>query len=146
MKSLSLFAAGLMFAAGLALSGMTQPAKVIGFLDFFGAWDPALIFVMVGAIAVNFVALRFILRQPKPVFAASFGIPTRRDLDPRLIGGSAIFGVGWGLAGFCPGPALTSLPTLATPILVFVGFMLAGMALFDLVEHARIRRTSTSHG
>lgn len=137
MRTATYFLSGLLFAVGLAISGMTQPAKVIGFLDFFGAWDASLVFVMGGAIAVHFIALRFIFKMKKPVFAESFSLPTRKDLDPRLLGGAALFGVGWGLGGFCPGPALASISTFATPVLVVVGAMLVGMAGFDLFERAR---------
>jgi len=142
MRALSLAGSGLLFAIGLAVSGMTQPAKVIGFLDFFGNWDPALLFVMGGAVVVNGIALRFILRRPKPVFGQAFQLPTRKDLDARLIGGAALFGIGWGLGGYCPGPALVSLPALGTPVLVFVAAMLVGMVAFDLIDQARARRAA----
>jgi uncharacterized membrane protein YedE/YeeE len=122
---------GALFAAGLVLAGMTEPAKVIGFLDFFGNWDPSLALVMLGAIAVHHVAYRLVMKRDSPVFAAAFHLPTRRDADARLIAGSALFGVGWGLAGYCPGPALTSIGTLAPPTLVFGVFMLSSMVLFD---------------
>lgn len=137
MGALVLFLAGLIFAVGLALSGMTQPHKVVGFLDFAGRWMPDLAFVMGGAVITNVIALRLTLRRSAPLFAPEFGIPTRTDLDPRLIGGSALFGVGWGLGGFCPGPAIASLPSGATSVLVFVGAMLVGMIGFDLLQQGR---------
>ena len=118
---------GGMFGAGLAVSGMTQPAKVIGFLDVAGAWDPSLAFVMVGAIAVHFVAYRVVPRMRSPLFGGTFALPSRRDLDPRLLGGAALFGVGWGIGGFCPGPGLVSLPAGGWQTLVFVAAMAVGM-------------------
>jgi uncharacterized membrane protein YedE/YeeE len=130
MKALlTSFASGLVFALGLGISGMTRPIKVIGFLDFFGAWDASLAFVMVGAIAVYFVAYRFRATMPSPLFAPKFAMPTRNDLDEKLIIGSAIFGAGWGLGGFCPGPALTSLASGAMPVFVFFVAMALGMYL-----------------
>jgi hypothetical protein len=117
---------GALFGTGLVISGMTRPDKVIGFLDLFGSWDPTLMFVMVGAIVVHFTAYRLIRRRSAPVLASTWSLPTRRDIDVRLVVGAAIFGVGWGLAGYCPGPAVTSLAKGAGPI-VFVGAMLAGM-------------------
>ena len=125
---------GALFGAGLTLSGMTRPDKVIGFLDVGGGWDPSLAFVMIGAIAVNFVAYRLLPRVPSPLFGGKFALPTRRDVDGRLIGGAALFGVGWGLGGFCPGPGLTSLVTGTSDVFVFVGAMLAGMVLFQIAD------------
>lgn len=130
---------GVIFAMGLAISGMTQPHKVVGFLDFAGNWIPDLAFVMGGAVVVNFIALRLTLRRDGPILAEHFGLPTRSDLTPRLIGGAALFGAGWGLGGFCPGPAVVSVPTGASSVLVFVGAMLAGMIAFDLVAAARAK-------
>ena len=127
----SLFA-GLVFGVGLAVSGMTRPSKVTGFLDIGGRWDPSLAFVMVGAIAVHFVAHRLIARRKGPLFDDRFHLPTRRDADPRLLTGALLFGAGWGLGGFCPGPALTSAAAGIFPAIVFVAAMTAGMIL----EHA----------
>ncbi len=130
MKSLLLsFASGIVFALGLGISGMTRPVKVIGFLDFAGHWDPSLAFVMIGAISVYFVAYRWIRKRPVPLLAEKFSIPQRKDIDPALVIGAAVFGAGWGLGGFCPGPALTSLASGAAPVVVFVGAMVAGMYL-----------------
>lgn len=117
------FVSGLVFALGLGIGGMTRPVKVIGFLDFFGAWDASLAFVMLGAIAVYFVAYRW----RGTMLAPGFAIPKHGDLDAKLILGSAVFGVGWGLGGFCPGPALTSLASGALPIFIFVAAMSVGM-------------------
>jgi uncharacterized membrane protein YedE/YeeE/intracellular sulfur oxidation DsrE/DsrF family protein len=127
---------GALFGAGLILSGMTQPAKVIGFLDVTGAWDPSLALVMAGAIAVHFAAYRLVPHMPSPLFAGAFALPGRRDLDAQLLGGAALFGIGWGLSGFCPGPALASLPSGTAPVLVFVAAMLGGMALFQRLDRA----------
>jgi uncharacterized membrane protein YedE/YeeE len=119
--------AGLVFGLGLVISGMVNPAKVQNFLDIFGQWDPSLAFVMGGAVVVAFVGFRLTLRRARPVLAARFDLPTRRDIDARVIVGPAIFGVGWGLAGLCPGPALASLTTGGAAALVFVAAMAVGM-------------------
>ena len=136
MKSnlLSLLA-GVIFAIGLGISGMTQPQKVMDFLDFTGAWDPSLMLVMVGAIGVNTIVYHLVVKKrEKPLFAARFLIPTRTDLDVRLLAGAAIFGVGWGLGGFCPGPGLVSLAGGGIGAIVFVVTMLLGMAAFAVVD------------
>lgn len=135
-NAIALFS-GALFGLGLAISGMTQPAKVIGFLDIFGAWDPALAFVMGGAVVVYGVGFALLKGRDRAIFAPVMQIPTRRDIDPRLIGGALLFGAGWGLGGFCPGPALTSLATGLGGVLAFVGAMLVGMGLWHLVERAR---------
>lgn len=127
---------GAFFAAGLVLSGMTRPGKVVAFLDVAGAWDPSLAFVMVGAIAVQAVAWWLSRRMSAPWAADAFVLPTFRDVDARLLGGAVLFGVGWGLGGFCPGPVLVSLATGSTNVLVFVAAMFAGMKLFQLVDRA----------
>jgi len=127
------FLVGAVFAVGLALSGMTLPQKVIGFLDFTGDWDPSLAFVMGGAVLVYGVVFRYVLKMQQPVFAAKFSIPMRRDINWRLIAGAGIFGVGWGLGGFCPGPALASGAAGASGMLdvfAFVISMVAGMFLY----------------
>jgi uncharacterized membrane protein YedE/YeeE len=128
--SVTCFLAGIIFALGLGISGMTRPIKVIDFLDFFENWDPSLAFVMIGAIAVYFLANRRRLTMLSPLLAAKFAIPTRSDLDASLIIGAAIFGVGWGLGGFCPGPALTSLASGSFPVIIFVAAMAAGIYLY----------------
>jgi len=117
---------GVIFALGLAFAGMTRAEKVVGFLNFFRGWDPSLMFVMGGAIAVHAVAWRVIQRRPSPLLSARFLVPTRRDLDARLLLGAAIFGVGWGLGGFCPGPGLASLVTATPTALAFLVAMLVG--------------------
>ncbi len=124
---------GLLFAAGLGISGMTQPTKVRDFLDISGAWDPSLAFVMGGAVTVYLLVFRLLLpRLERPIVGERFGIPSRSDLDAPLLLGSALFGAGWGLGGLCPGPALTAVASGLTPVLVFVAAMLAGMALHSL--------------
>jgi uncharacterized membrane protein YedE/YeeE len=136
MKSaLSALGAGLVFGIGLGLSGMTQPAKVVAFLDIFGSWDPSLIFVMAGAILVHVALGRFIRRRDRPLLDARFHLPTATRVDTKLIAGAAVFGLGWGLGGFCPGPALVTLGSGALSAFVFVGAMALGMAL----QHATVR-------
>ena len=122
--------AGTLFGLGLAISGMVNPAKVIGFLDVAGGWDPTLAFVMGGALLVTIPAFRLILGRPRPVLADGFALPTNSALDRRLLGGAALFGVGWGLSGFCPGPAVAALVTGLAPVFAFVAAMVAGMVLY----------------
>ncbi len=125
--------AGALFGLGLAISGMVDPAKVIGFLDVAGDWDPTLAFVMGGALLVTIPAFRLIFKRPRPVLVDEFELPTKKGLDTRLLGGSALFGVGWGLSGFCPGPAVTALATGLTPVFAFVVAMIAGMAIYKRI-------------
>ena len=132
-QALTALACGVLFGAGLALSGMTNPAKVLAFLDVAGAWDPTLAFVMGGALAVNAAAYAATRRRAKPLFAAAFALPTRSDLDARLLGGAALFGVGWGLVGLCPGPALASLARGEREVFVFAAAMMLGMVLHRLL-------------
>lgn len=120
---------GLVFGSGIAISGMANPAKVLNFFDVAGTWDPSLAFVMGGALVVTFIGYRFVLKRPAPVFDAKFHLPTRRDIDPALVGGSALFGVGWGIAGFCPGGAIPALGLMRPEPVVFVAAMLAGILL-----------------
>lgn len=129
-------ASGALFALGLVVSGMTSPSKVLGFLDVFGTWDPSLAFVMLGAIAVH-AALYRVIATRGPLGGVKLQLPTRKDIDARLVVGSALFGVGWGLAGVCPGPGLVGAMSGALPFLVFVGAMLAGMALVRVWEATR---------
>lgn len=128
MKQIFALLSGLVFGTGLIVSGMANPAKVMNFLDAFGKWDPSLAFVMGGAIAVTAPGFDLLFRKRQtPLYDSTFRLPTRNDLEPRLLTGAAIFGIGWGLGGFCPGPALTALPMAAIGTLIFVPFMLAGM-------------------
>lgn len=126
MKTLMGYIAGLLFGLGVAVSGMTDPARVLGFLDFFGAWDPTLLFVLGGAVITNFIGYRLVLRREHPLFAGSFQLPARSDLDVRLIGGAALFGVGWGLSGYCPGPAIASASGVTGPLAAMLAAMLLG--------------------
>lgn len=129
MNLAAAFAAGLVFGLGLIVSGMSDPGKVIGFLDLAGRWDPSLAFVMCGAILVGFFAFRLAGRRARSFLGGAMHLPTRRDIDSRLVGGSLVFGIGWGLAGFCPGPALVSLGAGYEKAGVFVAAMLVGMLL-----------------
>ena len=140
---LAALGAGLLFGLGLVISDMINPAKVLNFLDVAGTWDPSLAFVMGGAMGVTAIGYRLILPRGKPLFAGSFSLPSARQLDPRLIGGAALFGAGWGLAGFCPGPALVALGAGQGKALVFVIAMLVGMAVFELLERRPGKRPAT---
>jgi len=139
----SLFA-GLVFGLGLIVSGMANPAKILGFLDVGGAWDPSLAFVMAGAVAVSTVGFLLAGRRKESLLGGPLALPSLRHIDRRLVGGSLLFGVGWGIAGFCPGPALVSLGTGEVKALVFVGAMLLGMGLFELLERRRFARHPAS--
>jgi uncharacterized membrane protein YedE/YeeE len=125
------FLSGLLFAIGLVLGGMTQPSKVVGFLDLTGDWDPSLALVMGGALGTHALGRRLVLRRPRPLLDSRFHLPTRSEIDASLLGGAAIFGIGWGLGGFCPGPAMVALGAGARASLVFVPAMIAGMLLHD---------------
>ena len=140
MKNFLTLISGLLFGFGLLLSGMADPAKVQNFLDLFGTWDPSLAFVMGGAIAVTMPGFWLVIRRNRPFFNDVFHLPSRTDLDARLITGAAIFGVGWGLGGFCPGPAITALPLAAEGTLIFVATMLTGMAASKYVLQRRDSR------
>ncbi len=134
MQRFSEFVVGLLFGVGLLLSGMTDPGKVLGFLDLFGAWDPSLALVMGGAIAVGFFAFALAAKRTTNFFGGLLQLPTSTVIDRRLVVGSLLFGAGWGLAGFCPGPALVSMASGQPKALVFVIAMLAGMLVFELAE------------
>lgn len=125
----SMFLAGLLFGGGLVISGMVNPGKVIGFLDLTSNWDPSLILVMGGGLLVTVPAFHLVLKNPKPLFESGFFLPTLKHVDHKLIFGSILFGLGWGIAGFCPGPAIAALVTLNPTVLMFVAAMLAGMVL-----------------
>lgn len=138
------FAVGLLFGIGLILAGMTDPGKVLGFLDLFGAWDPSLAFVMGGAILVGVFAFALARKRTTSVLGGAMHLPTARDIDKRLVTGSLVFGAGWGLAGFCPGPAIVSMGAGQPKAIAFVLAMVAGMFLFELSER-RTRRTAGAH-
>lgn len=126
-------AAGALFGVGLGVSGMARPSKVLGFLDVTGDWDPTLLFVMAGAVGVHLWAYRCMRGRAAPRWDERFFVPAGAPIDARLVAGAVLFGVGWGLGGYCPGPAIVSLATLALPVLVFVGAMLAGMLIVRAV-------------
>ena len=137
MSVLLSFVFGLIFGLGLIVSGMSNPAKIIGFLDLAGVWDPSLIFVMAGAIAIGIVAFTLARRRERSLLGAPMQLPTARDIDRRLVAGSALFGIGWGLAGICPGPALVLLGSGSAKGIVFTLALLAGMALFEVQQRMR---------
>ncbi|MCD6007780.1 MAG: DUF6691 family protein [Pseudomonadota bacterium] len=126
MKTLMGYLAGLLFGLGLAIGGMTDPARVIGFLDIAGDWDPTLIFVLGGAVVTTFIGYRLVWKRGTPWLGSRFALPTRRDLDARLLGGAALFGIGWGLSGYCPGPAVASIADLSVPLTAMLVAMAGG--------------------
>ena len=132
MGAIAALVAGVLFGIGLAVSHMTNPAVVLGFLDVAGDWNPTLAFVMGGALAVTAAGYRWVLRRERPLLAPGFQLPTRRDIDARLVGGAAVFGLGWGLVGFCPGPALAALASGQPGVLVFAAALVAGSLLARL--------------
>jgi len=144
MQALAALACGVVFGAGLAVSGMTNPAKVRAFLDFAGPWDPTLALVMGGALAVSAAGVALARRSVRPWLAESFALPARRDLDRDLLLGAALFGVGWGLVGLCPGPALASLWRGSGEALLFVGSLLGGVLLHRLATHRPARAAPES--
>ena len=134
MQTIISFVAGLLFSLGLIVSGLINPAKVQNFLDVAGSWDPSLAFTMAAAIITTALGYRLAFRSSKPLFADAFQLPTAKAIDARLIGGAAVFGIGWGLIGFCPGPAVAALSTASTSAFVFVAAMLVGMFLARTLE------------
>jgi uncharacterized membrane protein YedE/YeeE len=142
MRALANLAAGVVFGLGLVISGLANPAKVLNFLDLAGAWDPSLAFVMAGAVLTAALGYRVVLARPKPVFDSRFHLPTATAIDRRMLAGAATFGVGWGLSGYCPGPAITALPLLNPATLVFVAAMLLGMWLGRMVTAQPLRLAS----
>ena len=136
-QTLISFVTGLIFGSGLIISGMANPAKVLAFLDLAGAWDPSLALVMVGAIAVGLVAFRMAGQRSTTLLGEPLRLPNRRDIDKPLVLGALGFGIGWGLAGFCPGPAMVALGAGQLKAVVFVAAMLAGMALFEFLNKPR---------
>jgi uncharacterized membrane protein YedE/YeeE len=137
VSALAAFLAGLVFGAGLLVSGMTDPGKVKGFLDVAGSWDPSLTFVMAGAILVAFFAFRLAGRRGRTFLGGALHLPNRRDIDLRLVAGSIVFGIGWGMAGFCPGPALVAFASGVDQAAVFVIAMLGGMLVYTAIERLR---------
>lgn len=135
---------GLVFGIGISISGMANPAKVLNFFDVAGAWDPSLMFVMGGALFTTFIGYRLTLGRKAPMFAAKFSLPTARQLDARLLGGSAVFGVGWGIAGFCPGGALPALGTGRSEVLIFVAALIAGIVIARLLQSIAARNAQAA--
>lgn len=125
---------GTLFGLGLSISGMVNPAKIIGFLDFTGNWDPTLAFVFAGALVVAIPAFHWIFKRQHPVLAEDFEVPTEKEVDTRLLGGAALFGLGWGLGGFCPGPSVTALASGLLPVFAFVAAMIVGMAAYKWIS------------
>jgi uncharacterized membrane protein YedE/YeeE len=143
MRLVSTFLIGLIFGVGISISGMANPAKVLNFFDIAGTWDPSLVFVMGGAVVVAFLGYKIVLRGPAPVLDARFHLPDNPRIDARLLGGSALFGVGWGIAGFCPGGALPALGTGEIDVFVFVAALIAGIFAAKglmALTHARTAR------
>lgn len=145
MKTIASLLAGLVFGLGLILSGMANPAKVLGFLDLAGAWDPSLALVMAGAIAVGLLAFEVGRRRSTSYLGAAMQLPGGRRIDSRLVAGSALFGIGWGVAGFCPGPGIVALGMGQTKAVVFVAAMLVGMGIFELLEQRKKSAGSRAH-
>ena len=139
------FISGIIFGVGLSVSNMINPEKVLGFLDIFGLWDPSLIFVMIGAIIISAPVFFLFRSKNKPLFADNFTMPTLKSIDKNLIIGSGIFGIGWGMAGFCPGPAISSLALLNSYSLFFVLSLLGGFLLTELVNRLIIRRRKVNY-
>ena len=139
MRSLAAFASGLLFGLGLLVSGMADPAKVLSFLDVGGRWDPSLALVMVAAVAVAFPAFRFARGRPRALLDVPMALPPAGRIDGRLLAGSAIFGIGWGLAGFCPGPAIVAFVVDHRAAAPFLVGMVTGMAAFEALERRRAR-------
>ena len=144
MRLVSAFAIGLIFGLGIAVSGMINPAKVLNFFDLAGGWDPSLALVMGGALATNFIGYRLVFRRKAPVLDAAFHLPTARAIDARLLGGSVVFGIGWGISGYCPGGALPALGTGGLDVLAFVAALVAGIILARFLQaRSDVRHVTT---
>jgi uncharacterized membrane protein YedE/YeeE len=137
MRLFAAYLIGTIFGIGIALSGMANPAKVLNFFDIAGTWDPSLAFVMGGALITTFIGYKLVFGRSAPVFGGSFQLPQRQDLDTRLIAGSATFGIGWGIAGFCPGGALPALGTGRVEVFAFTGALIAGIVLAKAIQSVR---------
>jgi uncharacterized membrane protein YedE/YeeE len=144
VRLVSAYVIGLVFGIGISFSGMANPAKVLNFFDLAGSWDPSLALVMGGALAVAAVGYRLVLRRPGPVLDRRFQLPTSREIDARLVGGSAIFGVGWGIAGFCPGGALPALGTGKPEVFIFVAAFIAGLLISRALNRAPALKPQTN--
>ena len=146
MRLVSTYLIGLLFGLGIVISGMANPAKVLNFFDVAGTWDPSLIFVMGGALITTFIGYRFVLRRKAPLLAERFQIPTSMQIDTRLIGGSGLFGIGWGIAGFCPGGALPALGTGRAEVITFVAALVAGILATRLVMRLAQQASTAAPG
>lgn len=144
MKLIALYLVGVIFGVGISLSGMANPAKVLNFFDVAGSWDPSLAFVMGGAVVTTFLGYKLVFGRAAPIFEGTFSLPTSRVIDVKLIGGSALFGIGWGIAGFCPGGALPALGTGRWEVFAFTAALLAGIFLAKAIQSATARRTSAA--
>ena len=144
MRVITSYLVGLVFGIGISISGMSNPAKVLNFFDFAGTWDPSLAFVMGGALITTMIGYRFVLKRPVPVLEEKFQLPTRRDLDTPLIAGSAVFGVGWGIAGFCPGGALPAVGTGRSEVLLFMVALLAGIQAAKLLQRRHAQQSAAA--
>ena len=144
LKTVSAFAIGVVFGIGILLSGMADPAKVLNFFDVFGTWDPSLIFVMGGALIVAAIGYRLVFRMPAPLLSTAFHVPTRKDIDMKLVGGSAVFGIGWGLSGFCPGGLVPALGLGVSGPVITALAILAGMITLRVITGIRVRQAATS--
>lgn len=142
MKLFATYLVGLIFGVGISISGMANPAKVLNFFDLFGTFDPSLIFVMGGALVTTFIGYKLVFGLAAPVFEGAFNVPTSRTLDANLIGGSAVFGIGWGIAGFCPGGALPALGTGRWEVFAFTGALLVGIFLAKFIQNQTARATA----
>ena len=136
-RLIAVYIIGVTFGLGICMSGMANPAKVLNFFDITGTWDPSLIFVMGGALIVTFIGYQVVLGRKHPVFDSKFHLPTRKDIDPQLVGGSALFGVGWGIAGFCPGGAIPAIGTGSTDVLIFMGSLIVGIIVAKFIQRPR---------
>jgi len=143
MKGFVSFSCGLIFAIGLGISGMTNPEKVLGFLTLSETWDPSLAFVMVGAIGVHLISYLWAKRSKKPLYAENFDLPANKKVDAKLLVGALLFGLGWGLGGFCPGPAITSLVTFVPKVLIFCVAMFCGFAIYNILDYTLSLRNKT---
>lgn len=138
MRLIVAYVIGLVFGTGIALSGMGNPAKVLNFFDIAGSWDPSLIFVMGGALVTTFIGYRLVFGRPAPILADTFNVPAGRTIDARLLGGAAVFGIGWGITGFCPGGALPVLGTGVWEVFAFTAAMMAGIALTNFLQSIEV--------
>ncbi len=144
MKLIVIYLIGVVFGVGISISGMANPAKVLNFFDVAGTWDPSLIFVMGGALVTTFIGYKLVFGRKAPVFEEGFSVPNSRTIDTKLVGGSAVFGIGWGIAGFCPGGALPALGTGRWEVFAFTGALVAGIFLAKFIQSTAAGRSATA--